>query len=84
MPKEVTEGELRNNSRKIMRALDRGESFLVTRNGVPIGELRSLRGRQWVRADVVFAVFGESPPIDPERFRVDLERWVDEDVSVAG
>ncbi len=28
-----------------MRGLDRGEAFLVTRNGVPVGELTPIRSR---------------------------------------
>jgi prevent-host-death family protein len=46
--REITQRELRNESGEIMRALDRGESFVVTRNGVPVGELTPLRQRQFV------------------------------------
>jgi antitoxin (DNA-binding transcriptional repressor) of toxin-antitoxin stability system len=37
MAREITQRELRNGSGDIMRALDRGEAFIVTRNGVPVG-----------------------------------------------
>jgi prevent-host-death family protein len=47
---EITQRELRNQSGEIMRALDRGESFVVTRNGVPVGELTPLRHEQFVAA----------------------------------
>jgi antitoxin (DNA-binding transcriptional repressor) of toxin-antitoxin stability system len=44
--KTITQRELRNRSGAIMRALDRGDAFLVTRNGVPVGELKgAARGR---------------------------------------
>ena len=33
MPKEITQRELRNDSGEIMRAVDAGESFVVTRHG---------------------------------------------------
>jgi antitoxin (DNA-binding transcriptional repressor) of toxin-antitoxin stability system len=36
---------------RIMRALDKGKSFIVTRNGVPVGELTALRRRMFVSAD---------------------------------
>ena len=36
MAREITQRELRNDSGEVMRALDRGESFLVTRNGVAV------------------------------------------------
>jgi len=39
MAKVITQRTLRNESGEIMRGLDRGESFIVTRNGVPVGEL---------------------------------------------
>jgi antitoxin (DNA-binding transcriptional repressor) of toxin-antitoxin stability system len=35
MAREITQRELRNSSGEVMRALDRGEAFVVTRNGVP-------------------------------------------------
>lgn len=32
-----------------MRALDEGESFIITRNGVPVGGLRPVEKTQFVR-----------------------------------
>ena len=46
MGREITQRELRNDSGEIMRALDRGESFVVTRNGVAVGELVPRVSRQ--------------------------------------
>jgi len=66
-----------------MRALDRGETFIVTRNGVPVGELRP-QPRRFVSASVVAAAFGGAPPIDRERFRSDLDAIVDQDISPRG
>ncbi len=37
--KHITQREPRNNSGEITRQLDRGESFVVTRNGIPVVEL---------------------------------------------
>jgi prevent-host-death family protein len=51
MAREISQRELRNESGEIMRALDRGEMFVVTRNGVPVGELTPLRKRLFVSAD---------------------------------
>ena len=48
MVRRITQRELRNQSGEIMRALDRGESFLVTRNGVPVGALTPVGRRQFV------------------------------------
>jgi prevent-host-death family protein len=84
MPREITQRELRNQSGEIMRALDRGESFVVTRNGVPVGELRPVRRRAFVAADEVVAAFGTLPRIDPDRFRADVDRWVTQDTTPRG
>lgn len=35
----ISQRELRNDSGEIMRALERGESFTVTRRGTPVGLL---------------------------------------------
>ena len=48
MPRELTQRELRNESGAIMRALDRGESFTITRNGVVVGELKPVGRRRVV------------------------------------
>jgi len=81
VPREITQRELRNQSGEIMRALDRGETFVVTRNGVPVGELTPLRQRQFVAAEVAVAVFGEAPDIEFERFRADVDSVLDQEPS---
>lgn len=83
MARTITQRELRNSSGDIMRALDRGEAFIVTRNGVPVGELRPLP-RQYVSAEAVAAAFASAPHIDLERFRSDLDAFVDQDPSPRG
>lgn len=62
-----------------MRALDRGETFVVTRNGVPVGELTPFRERQFVSAEAASAVFAGAPAIDPGRFREDVDALLDQD-----
>jgi prevent-host-death family protein len=81
MSRSISQRELRNASGEIMRALDRGESFVVTRNGAPVGELTPVRPRQFVTADAVLAAFGGAPSLDPERFRADVDTVVDQDAS---
>lgn len=78
MAREVTQRELRNESGEIMRALDQGESFIVTRNGVPVGELIPLRQRQFVAADAAVAVVTGAPSIDFDRFRSDVDTLIDQ------
>ena len=79
MSRRITQRELRNESGRIMRALDKGRSFIVTRNGVPVGELHPLRERQFVPAETAVAIFAGAPPIARERFRKDIDRFVNQD-----
>jgi len=64
----------------MVRALDHGERFVATRNGVPVGELRPAQ-RQFMGRQLLLAAFRTTPPIDAERFRADLDRVVDQDVE---
>jgi len=79
MSREITQRELRNESGEIMRALDRGDSFVVTRNGVPVGELAPLKRRRFVAADAAVAAFAGAPRLEPERLRADLDAVLEQD-----
>ena len=76
MSRRITQRELRNESGRIMRALDKGESFTVTRNGVPVGELVPARARVFVAAAAVAAAYRHAPRIAPGRFRKDLDALI--------
>ena len=60
-----------------MRRLDEGESFVVTRNGVPVGELAPLRRHRFVTAETAVAMFRGAPPVDFNKFRSDLDALAD-------
>jgi prevent-host-death family protein len=79
MSREITQRELRNNSGEIMRKLDEGETFVVTRNGVPVGDLTPLRRHRFITAEAAVALFRTAAPIDAERFRSDLDAVVSQD-----
>jgi prevent-host-death family protein len=84
MTREITQRQLRNDSGQIMRALDRGESFVVTRNGVPVGELMPLRQRQFVPAEAAVGRFAGAPVVEAERLRADLDGLVDQNPAPRG
>lgn len=72
--REVSQRDLRMRSKEIMDAVERGDSFAVTRDGHQIGELIPLRrGRRFVsRAD--FARGSQlAPLIDIAAFRADQD-----------
>ena len=84
MSREISQRELRNESGEIMRQLDQGESFVVTRNGVPVGELTPLRRHRFVHADAAVAMFRNAPGIDFEKFRADLDAVARQDAAPRG
>jgi antitoxin (DNA-binding transcriptional repressor) of toxin-antitoxin stability system len=62
-----------------MRALDKGKSFIVTRNGVPVGELIPLRQRVFVPAEAALTAFAGAPRMARGQFRKDLDAVIDQD-----
>ena len=80
MTRTISQRELRNDSGEIMRALDRGEDFIVTRNGVPVGELRPAR-RRFVSRDLLVRTFRTAPAIDADRLRDDLDAVAGQDIE---
>lgn len=81
MSREISQRELRNDSGEIMRKLDEGETFIVTRNGVPVGELTPLRRHRFVAAEAAVAPFRTAPAVDGPRFRSDLDQVASQDAS---
>jgi antitoxin (DNA-binding transcriptional repressor) of toxin-antitoxin stability system len=81
---EITPRELRNRSGEIMRRLDQGESFVVTRKGVPVGELSPLRRHRFVSAGAAVAAFRGAPRVELDRLRADLDRVASQEISPYG
>lgn len=84
MDRTITQRELRNESGEIMRRLDAGETFVVTRRGVPVGELIPVRRRRFASREQVVSMFGSAAPVDGGRMRADLDRDVDQDITPHG
>ena len=84
MARTIPQRELRNDNATVIAAVAAGESFVVTRNGIPVGELTPIRRRHFVSADVAVAAFAKAPPIDAERLRHDLDQFLDHDVTPRG
>ena len=79
MSREISQRELRNDSGEIMRKVDAGETFVVTRNGVPVGELSPLRRHRFVAAEAAVELFRGAPAVDYDRFRADLDLAASQD-----
>jgi prevent-host-death family protein len=78
MTKIIAQRELRNENAKVIDKVVAGESFVVTRNGIPVAELRPLSApRRIVVPKSAIADFVETGPrIDAQRFRADLDDFV--------
>ncbi|MBM6402579.1 type II toxin-antitoxin system Phd/YefM family antitoxin [Phycicoccus sonneratiae] len=84
MSEVISQRELRNDSGRIMRGLEEGRTFVITRRSEPVGELRPLRRRRFVDAAMLSEVFAGSPEIDAARFRADVDQVLDQDVEPRG
>ncbi|WP_375423303.1 type II toxin-antitoxin system Phd/YefM family antitoxin [uncultured Friedmanniella sp.] len=80
MTESISQRELRNDSGRIMRGLDEGQSFIISRNGVPVGELRPLRRHRFVSAHAVVETFRDAPRVDAATLRRDLDDVVNQDL----
>ena len=76
---EIAQRELRNDNAEIIRRVEAGETFTITRNGIPVAELRPLpAGRKRVvhRAHLA-EVARRLEPLDGERLRAELDDVAD-------
>ena len=83
MSRIIAQRDLRNQNARILAAVEAGESFVVTRNGTPVAELRPLaRGRRPLvpRAEIA-TVAAAGPRIDAAAFRRDLDAALDQSVA---
>ena len=77
----ISQRELRNDNARIMRELEEGNTFYITRNSVPVGELTPLRRERLVSSAVAVAAFQNSPQIDSDSFFEDIDQVVDQDIE---
>lgn len=76
---EITQRDLRMRSREIMDAVERGQSFTVTRDGHRIGELVPLRQRRRFVSRAEFAALSRTAPmVGAEAFRADQDAAADQ------
>ncbi|HLZ39121.1 MAG TPA: type II toxin-antitoxin system prevent-host-death family antitoxin, partial [Mycobacteriales bacterium] len=73
----ISQRELRNDFSAVLRAVENSETFIVTKNGTPVAELRPLRRCRFVPTDEWIAKTRHLPPIDVAEVRADIDRDVD-------
>ena len=83
MAKIIAQRELRNDNARVIDAVTAGETFIVTRNGEPVGELRPLRPlragrRPFISREEVAVLAKSQVRIDRHQFRAELDRVIDQ------
>lgn len=79
--KAIPQRALRNDNAKVVDAVIGGDSFVITRNGEPVAELRPIKGgrRSFIkREDVTELATGAPVRIDHRQFRNDLDGAIDQ------
>jgi prevent-host-death family protein len=80
--KTIPQRELRNDNAKVIDAVVAGQTFVVTRNGEPVAELRPVRAarRTFIARDQLVRMATADIRIDHRRFRDDLDQSIDQEV----
>jgi prevent-host-death family protein len=73
---EVTIRDLRNHGGDVLHRVEQGETVIVTRAGVPVGELRPLP-KPRLSATSLLGRWRSVPVVDPDAFRADVDAVLD-------
>lgn len=74
---DVSIRDLRNKGGEIVDRAEGGEEITITRNGVPVAELRPLRP-QALTAEELIRRRQHLADIDPDRLRRDIDEAIDQ------
>ena len=81
-PLEISQRDLRMRSREIMDAVERGDTFIVTRDGRGIGQLVPMRPRRtFVPREELIELGRNLPAIDADAFRADIDAVADPSID---
>lgn len=78
MDRTISQRELRNDTAAVLREVQAGKSFILTRNGTPVAELRPLPPRRFVPRGAIAQAGPSAPRIDSTKFFADLDAIVDQ------
>jgi antitoxin (DNA-binding transcriptional repressor) of toxin-antitoxin stability system len=78
MIKSIPQRILRNENSKIINEVISGETFVVTRNGKPVAELRPLKLKKLIFIDKfnLKEIVRTIPHIDSQRYRNDIDKFI--------
>lgn len=75
----ITQREFRNNSAAIMTAVEEGKSFVITRNGVEVAEVRPRNRRRKLTSAELIERHRRLPQIDYAEMRAEADAFFGED-----
>jgi prevent-host-death family protein len=78
MRKKITQRDLRNDSAAVLREVQSGHTITITRNGVPVAELRPIQPRIFVSRAIIAEAAARAPRVDARRWRADLDSLVNQ------
>jgi prevent-host-death family protein len=81
MTRIISQRELRNDSADIMRRLESGESFIITRHGKQIGVLSPMHRPQFSKMADVCDAFQGLAPLSYDDLRRDIDTYVNQDTT---
>ena len=81
MSRTISQRELRNDSGAILREVQAGQTIIVTRNGIPVADLRAVPQRRFVPRAVIAEAARSAPRVNADRMRADLDAVVDQSVD---
>ena len=81
MNRVITQRELRNQSAAVLREVEAGRTFVLTRNGTPVAELRPIRPRRFVPRAMIADAGAHAPRVDARQFRADLDSVIDQSID---
>lgn len=73
--KVITQREFRNNSAAVMDAVEAGETYYVTRNGVEVAELRPIPRRRRLTAEELVERHRKLPAVEATQLRREADEF---------
>lgn len=73
MKRIITQRELRNDSAAVLRDVQAGLTITVTRNGMPVAELRPVAAHRFVPRSMIAGTGRRAPRVDLARLRAVLD-----------
>lgn len=73
--KTITQREFRNNSATVMDAVEAGETYHITRNGIEVAELRPVTRRRRLTAEELVERHRKLPRVDYRLMRLEADEF---------